>query len=83
MEKNQGLAFQKVAKSGNIGGKSPVAGGIEYVRYHSMQKVNALKVSLRKSTCTDSDRCNDTTTICDQRTVRKLTLNPIRFLGVF
>ena len=35
------LAFQKVAKTGNIGKKSPVAGGIDYVRYLSMQKVNA------------------------------------------
>ena len=34
------LAFQKVAKTGNIGKKSPVAGGIDYVRYLSMQKVN-------------------------------------------
>ena len=32
---------------------------------------------------TDSDRCADTTTIRDQRTVRKLTLNPTSFLGIF
>ena len=42
MEKknNRVLAFQKVAKTGNIGKKSPVAGDIDYVRYLSMQKVN-------------------------------------------
>ena len=33
------LAFQKVAKTGNIGKKSPEAGDIDYVRYLSMQKV--------------------------------------------
>ena len=33
-------AFPKVAKSGNIGKKSPVPGGIYNVRYLSMQKVN-------------------------------------------
>ena len=33
-------AFQKVAKTGNIGEKSKVAGYIDYVRYLSMQKVN-------------------------------------------
>ena len=33
------LAFQKVAKTGNIGKKSPVAGNIDYVSYLSMQKV--------------------------------------------
>ena len=33
------LAFQKVAKTGNIGKKSPVASDIDYVRYLSMQKV--------------------------------------------
>ena len=37
------LAFQKVAKTGNIGKKSPVAGDIDYVRYLSMQKVNGLQ----------------------------------------
>ena len=32
------LAFQKVAKTGNIGRKkTPVAGNIDYVRYLSMQ----------------------------------------------
>ena len=44
MEKNWGgggvLAIQKVAKTGNIGKKTPVAGDIDYVRYLSMQKVN-------------------------------------------
>ena len=40
MEKKSGvLVFQKVAKTGNTGKKSPVAGGIDYVRYLSMQKV--------------------------------------------
>ena len=39
MEKVRVLTFQKVAKTGNIGKKSPVAGDIDYVRYHSMQKV--------------------------------------------
>ena len=34
------LAIQKVAKTGNIGIKTPVAGDINYVRYLSMQKVN-------------------------------------------
>ena len=33
-------AIQKVAKTGNIGKKTPVAGDIDYVRYLSMQKVN-------------------------------------------
>ena len=33
------LASQKVAKTGNIGKKSPVAGDIDYVSYLSMQKV--------------------------------------------
>ena len=38
MEKNRGLAIQKVAKTGNIGEKkTPVAGNIDYVRYISMQ----------------------------------------------
>ena len=36
MEKNRGL----VAKAGNIGKKSPVAGNMDYVKYLSMQKVN-------------------------------------------
>ena len=31
------LAIQKVAKTGNIGKKTPVAGNIDYVRYRSMQ----------------------------------------------
>ena len=39
MEKNLGLAIQKVAKTGNIG-KTPVAGDINYLRYFSMLKVN-------------------------------------------
>ena len=34
-----GLVFQKVAKTGNIGKKSPVAGDINYVRSLSMKKV--------------------------------------------
>ena len=34
------LAIQKVAKTSNIGKKTPVAGDIDYVRYLSMQKVN-------------------------------------------
>ena len=37
MEKNRGLAIQEVAKTGNIGKKTPVAGNIDYVRYISMQ----------------------------------------------
>ena len=41
MEKNQGFGVPKVAKTGNFGKKSPVAGGIDYVRYLSMQKVNS------------------------------------------
>ena len=43
MEKFRVLAFQKVAKTGNIGKKNPVAGDIHYVRYLSMQKVNLLR----------------------------------------
>ena len=31
------LAIQKVAKTGNIGKITPVAGNIDYVRYISMQ----------------------------------------------
>ena len=31
------LAIQKVAKTGNIGKKTPVAGNIDYVKYISMQ----------------------------------------------
>ena len=31
------LAIQKVAKTGNIGKRTPVAGNIDYVRYLSMQ----------------------------------------------
>ena len=31
------FAIQKVAKTGNIGKKTPVAGNIDYVRYLSMQ----------------------------------------------
>ena len=43
MEKKSGvLAFQKVSKTGNIE-KSPVAGGINYVSYLSMQKDKAIK----------------------------------------
>ena len=37
MEKNRVLAIQKVAKTGNIGKKTRVAGNIDYVRYISMQ----------------------------------------------
>ena len=37
MEKIRVLAIQKVAKTGNIGKKTPVAGNIDYVRYLSMQ----------------------------------------------
>ena len=37
MEKNWVLAIQKVAKTGNIGKITPVAGNIDYVRYISMQ----------------------------------------------
>ena len=37
MEKNRVLAIQKVAKTGNIRKKNPVAGNIDYVRYISMQ----------------------------------------------
>ena len=36
---NRGFGVQKVAKTGNIGKKSPVAGDMDYVRYLSMQKV--------------------------------------------
>ena len=34
------LAIQKVAKTSNIGKKTPVAGDIDYLTYPSMQKVN-------------------------------------------
>ena len=37
MEKIGVLAIQKVAKTGNIGKITPVAGNIDYVRYISMQ----------------------------------------------
>ena len=37
------LVFQKVAKTGNIGKKSQVAGDIDYVRYLSMQMVKNTK----------------------------------------
>ena len=38
MEKKIGvLAIQKVAKTGNIGEKNPVAGNIDYERYLIMQ----------------------------------------------
>ena len=40
MEKNRGFDDPKsswVAKTGNIGKKTPVAGNIDYVRYLSMQ----------------------------------------------
>ena len=38
MEKKIGvLAIQKIAKTGNIGKKTPVAGNIDYLRYISMQ----------------------------------------------
>ena len=37
MEKIGVLAIQKVAKTGNIRKKTPVAGNIDYVRYISMQ----------------------------------------------
>ena len=37
MEKIRVLAIQKVAKTGNIGKITPVAGNIDYVRYISMQ----------------------------------------------
>ena len=40
MEKESGFGDQKVAKTDNIGKKTPVAGDIDYVRYLSMQKVN-------------------------------------------
>ena len=36
--------------------KSPVAGGIDHVRYLSMQKVNVLTVSLRRSTRPNTNR---------------------------
>ena len=37
MEKIGVLAILKVAKTGNIGKKTPMAGNIDYVRYISMQ----------------------------------------------
>ena len=37
--KNQGFGIKKVVKTGNIEKKRPVAGGIHYVGYLSMQKV--------------------------------------------
>ena len=37
MEKIGVFAIQKVAKTGNIGKITPVAGNIDYVRYISMQ----------------------------------------------
>ena len=37
MKKYGILAIQIVAKTGNIGKKTPVAGNIDYVRYLSMQ----------------------------------------------
>ena len=37
MEKNRGFGDPKVAKTGNIGKKTPVAGNIDYVRFLSMQ----------------------------------------------
>ena len=39
-KKKSGFWFQKVAKTGNIGRKTSVAGDIDYVRYLSMHKVN-------------------------------------------
>ena len=65
MEKNRVLAFQKVAKTGNIGKKSPVAGGINYVRYLSMQKVkDALKSRhLRSLNDLTSGLCSDFYTV--------------------
>ena len=38
MEKIGVLVFKRVAKTGNIGGKNPEAGDMDYVRYLSMQK---------------------------------------------
>ena len=40
MEKIGILVIKKVAKTGNIGKKTPVAGDIYYVQDLSMQKVN-------------------------------------------
>ena len=41
------LVFQKVAKTGNIGKKkSPQAGGIDYARYLSMQKVKEISIKM-------------------------------------
>ena len=40
LEKNWGFGVPKEAKTGNIRKKSPVADGIGYVKYLSMQKVN-------------------------------------------
>ena len=40
MKKKRGFAFQKVAKTANIGKKGSVASGIDYERYLSMQTVN-------------------------------------------
>ena len=37
------LAIQKVAKTGNIGKKTPLAGDIYYVRYLIMQKVTTMR----------------------------------------
>ena len=38
MEKIRDFGIPKIAKTGNIGKKSPVAGSIDCVRYLSMQK---------------------------------------------
>ena len=47
MEKKSGLAFQKVAKTSMVilEKKGPVVGGIDYVRYLSMQKVKQLQAN--------------------------------------
>ena len=42
MKKIRVLAFQKVAKTGNIGKKVQLAGDIDYLRYLSMQKVKKM-----------------------------------------
>ena len=39
-KKSEIWAIRKVAKTGNIERKTPVAGDIDYVRYLSMQTVN-------------------------------------------
>ena len=52
------LAFQKVAKTGNIGKTNPVAGGIDYIKYLAFRRLTGVAPTTIKLSMADKYQYN-------------------------